>query len=529
MGLFKNLKVGVKINLLIVISVVSLIVVGILGYRGMAEMNADADAMYKEQLTPVKALSKIQINTLKSESAILELMITTNDSKNKELNEEIEKLVAESDTLMSDYQNTQLDPEEKDNVAKYTQVVTRYKEARKEVMDLAFQNKNTEAYSVFVNKLDTLSNQRRDILTNLIDYNTRTAEKSNEENAASFASTRNITIAIVIAALLLSISFGYAIARSISRPLNRVLGILDKVADGDLRETTDIDSKDEIGRLANALNNTVNSLKSTVGGILSSAENVSAAAEQISASSEEIATGSSVQAQEAQSINELFKELSAAINSVAESAEQASELSNKTMMMAQEGGKVVEHSIQGMNSINRQMTLLAEDSNKIGEIIGVIDDISEQTNLLALNAAIEAARAGEQGRGFAVVADEVRKLAERSSEATKQITAIITGMQNNTKLSVDAVGEGTTASKKSGEAFQTILSVVNETAHKVAEIAAACEEQAAQSTEVLSSIEKISASTEEAAASSQETASTSQSLAHLAMELNKSVAIFKVS
>jgi methyl-accepting chemotaxis protein len=218
-----------------------------------------------------------------------------------------------------------------------------------------------------------------------------------------------------------------------------------------------------------------------------------------------------------------------AINSVASSAEEASELSNKTVGIAQDGGEIVRSSIGGMNLVNQQMLRLQEDSNKIGEIIEVIDDIADQTNLLALNAAIEAARAGDQGRGFAVVADEVRKLAERSSEATKQITSIIKGIQDNTQQSVKAVEQGVISSQKSGKAFENIISMVNDSANKVTEIAAASEEQAAQSSEVMSSIESISAAAEEAAASSEETASTAQSLAQLAEELNNSVSIFKIN
>jgi methyl-accepting chemotaxis protein len=307
-----------------------------------------------------------------------------------------------------------------------------------------------------------------------------------------------------------------------------VVQLVGKVANGDLSETSDIDTKDEIGLLAVSVNDMVLNLRKTVGGILVSAESVSAASQQISASTEEIASGSMSQANAAQTMNELFRELSLAINSVARSAEQASELSNQTMSIAQDGGKVVQISIDGMTRVNDQMSRLEEDSNKIGEIIEVIDDIAEQTNLLALNAAIEAARAGDQGRGFAVVADEVRKLAERSGEATKQITKIIKGMQDNTAQSVKAVEDGVVASQKTGEAFEQIMTMVNETAHKVTEIAAASEEQAAQSSEVLGSIESISAATEEAAASSEETASTAQSLAQLAEELNNSVSIFKI-
>ncbi|MNJ51273.1 Methyl-accepting chemotaxis protein McpS [compost metagenome] len=235
-------------------------------------------------------------------------------------------------------------------------------------------------------------------MENLISFNTRQAEQASIDTDVLYASSRTTTIVIIIAALLLSIGFGYLISQVIARPLNRVARLVGKVANGDLTETEDINTKDEVGQVAASINDMVLSLRETVGSILTSAESVSAAAEQISASTEEIASGSTSQANDAQMMNELFRELSLAIGSVARSAEEASELSNQTLTIAQDGGEVVRSSIVGMNQVNEQMALLEEDSNKIGEIIEVIDDIADQTNLLALNAAIEAARAGDQGR-----------------------------------------------------------------------------------------------------------------------------------
>jgi methyl-accepting chemotaxis protein len=336
------------------------------------------------------------------------------------------------------------------------------------------------------------------------------------------------TLVVIAIAILLGTLLVFWIIRSITSPLKELMNSTEKIASGDLTEEISIRSKDELGQLSASVNNMVHKLRNLIGAVINSSQNVAAASQQISATTEEIASGSNAQSQAAQNMQELFGELSSAINSVAESAGEAAELASKTTTIAHDGGQIVKKSVDSMNQVSTQMKRLEEDSTKIGDIIEVIDDIAGQTNLLALNAAIEAARAGEQGRGFAVVADEVRKLAERSGEATKQITTIIKGMQENTNKSVLAVSEGVNQSQESGKAFKEIIGMINETEQKVNEIAAASEEQAAQTGEVMHSIDKISSASQEAAAAAEQTAATSQSLAQLSESLNDSVSIFKV-
>jgi methyl-accepting chemotaxis protein len=332
----------------------------------------------------------------------------------------------------------------------------------------------------------------------------------------------------LIASLVIGGLIIFLFSGRITKPLQVIAKHVERIALGDLREKISIRTKDEVGQLAVSVNDMVDRFRQLIGGIFQTSHSVASAAEQISASTEQIASGSTHQAVASQTITDLFKELSEAMSDVANSAKEAAALSSQTAKTALEGGKAVTSSIEGMNQVSEQMARMEQDSNKIGEIIEVIDDIAEQTNLLALNAAIEAARAGEQGRGFAVVADEVRKLAERSGEATKQITSIIKGMQHNTKESVASVAGGVEKSIQTGKAFETIVNMVNDSAQKVTEIASASEQQSVQTGEVMKSVESIAATSEEAAAAAEETAATSQSLAHLADELNTSVSVFKI-
>ncbi|RST58713.1 methyl-accepting chemotaxis protein [Siminovitchia terrae] len=523
---FYNLKIRTKILSVFILVAILQIGINFFGLINMGKMNDGMEEMYNERLKLIEIMSDNKV--LLQEIRVKWRDVYVADSS-AELMDSVNKIRSQIRENMELYsKNPSLTDEQKNLVEDFDPTFQAFNSAYDESIT-AIIDKKSDYKSYIGGDLLNQQNKLLGIVNQLTEIDSAKAQETYKGAEDTYDSTKLLASLIIIIVLAISVGMGLLISNAIARPLNQVVGLVEKVADGDLTETTDIQTKNEIGILARSVNTMVLNSRATVQSILRASENLSASSEQVSASIEEIASASTNQANAAQTMNELFRELSEAINAVADNTEHAAELANKTVQIAQAGEQVVLSSVEGANAVDEQISSLELESNRIGEIIGVIDDIADQTNLLALNAAIEAARAGDQGRGFAVVAEEVRKLAERSSEATKQITVIIKEMQQNTALSVKSVREGRSFTEQSGVAFENIIQMVNDTGNKVTEIAGASEEQAAQSAEVLTFIESISAATEEATASSEETASAAQSLNDLAEELNASVSFFKLN
>ena len=343
--------------------------------------------------------------------------------------------------------------------------------------------------------------------------------------------------------MVLGIAFFFiAIRRMLTVPMAQVVDVMKIAGEGDLTQRIEFERADEMGTLANWFNSFLDNMTNMVTEIRGTSQAVASASTQIAASADEMASGLQEQETQTQQVAAAVEELSQSVTEVAAKSSDATTASEQSQHLAEEGGMVVRSTVQEMEGIATEVNASAQtinalgvQSEKIGEIIAVINDIADQTNLLALNAAIEAARAGEHGRGFAVVADEVRKLAERTTQATEEVSSSIRGIQGETISAVtqieagsERVGKGVDLANQAGSSLETIVTGCQSVQGMVQDIAAAANEQASASDEIARAIENISSVTRQSSEGAGQASEAAGDLAHQAEQLMTLVGKFKV-
>ena len=416
-------------------------------------------------------------------------------------------------------------------------------QANDRVIQLALEHKQDEAVALLLNEAIPLTQKVHECFDEQVKLQQRDTDGAYLESVAVYGKAKWGLLSSGAAGVILGLLAVLYLSRNFASRLNRVADTMSRVADGDLSVQLRIFANDEIGELGKSINRMLASTVAMIASIKQTATELSASADQMSAVNQQVAASSEEVAAQTGTVATASEEMSATSMEIAQNCSLAAESSRYGSKLAIEGVSVVQETVAGMNRLAEKVkqtaatvASLGTRSEQIGEIIGTIEDIADQTNLLALNAAIEAARAGEQGRGFAVVADEVRALAERTTRATKEIGEMIRAIQLETKGAVASMQEGvhevergTSDAARSGVALGNIRNQIDAVSEQINQIATAAEQQMATTTEITGNIQQMTEVIQLSAGSSQNSAGAARKLQNHAGELHRLVEHFRVA
>ncbi|MHC8339156.1 methyl-accepting chemotaxis protein [Pseudomonas sp. HLT2-19-2] len=538
----RNLNIAPRAFLGFAFIALLVIVLGVFAVNRMSTIRQASIDMATTQLPSIVFLGNLTENILRLRILSFRVLVNRDPNALQEAQTRIGVLVDKVRSAQASYAALPATPEEAALYETFTTTLDSYMQDQNQMLELSRQNKLDEMRTLINTRIKDGTDQMGEQLNKLVAFNNTYAKTASAEAGEHYSNAVTGIIAVAVIAALMTVLLAWLLTRSIVTPLNRALQAAETIAGGNLTKIIDIDGKDEPARLLGALSTMQTNLRKTIEQIAGSATQLGAAAEELSAVTQQASRGLQQQNNEIEQAATAVNEMTAAVEEVARNAVSTSEASNQSTQAAREGrDRVVETvgAIQTMTHDVQNTSVmiegLAAQGRDIGKVLDVIRAIAEQTNLLALNAAIEAARAGEAGRGFAVVADEVRALAHRTAQSTQEIEKMVAGIQNGTGEAVSSMQQSNQRTQSTlemaraaGVALEQITQSIQLINERNLVIASASEEQAQVSREVDRNLVNIRDLATQSAAGANQTSAATHELSRLAVDLNAMVARFVI-
>ncbi|MEX6676864.1 methyl-accepting chemotaxis protein [Pseudomonas sp. W2Oct36] len=508
----------------------------------MAQIRQATIDMESNQLPSIGHLTGMLENSLRLRITSFRTLVNREPASLRETDARIAELIGKLQAAKKAYAAL---PAEADELALYNQfeaTLATFLGIQANVLDLSHQDKVDDMRALINTRMKEATDLMGAQINQLIAMNTKSATEAGEISRQEYESANLSMIAVSAVAVLLTILLAWVLTRSIVNPMSRAVRAAEEISSGDLTRSIEVDGKDEATLLLRALATMQRNLRQTIELISGSSTQLASAAEELSAVTEESSRGLQQQNNEIEQAATAVNEMTAAVEEVARNAVSTSEASQQSNQTARQGRERVIETVRSIQDMAQQIQAtsglvegLAAQGRDIGKVLDVIRSIAEQTNLLALNAAIEAARAGEAGRGFAVVADEVRALAHRTAQSTTEIEQMVAGIQTRTGDAVQSMSRNTESTRttlslasSAGDALELITEAIAQINERNLVIASASEEQAQVSREVDRNLVNIRDLAAQTAAGANQTSAASHELSRLAVDLKAMVAKFVV-
>ncbi|UCZ82002.1 methyl-accepting chemotaxis protein [Pseudomonas sp. L5B5] len=515
---------------------------GVFALNQMGKIHAATERITQDTIPSIKSVDDFTQLSLRLRVHAYRLLVNRDPEAQQRTQEAILERNQKIDQIRPVYEALISLPEERAAYADYIKSLTRHRQLESQLIELSRQGQLEPMQALLNDQLMDNAEQINATLNRLLEINTRYSTAAAREAAEQYRSAFERVVALLLLASGLTLLFAWLLTRSITQPIAKALEAAEEIAEGNLTRPVQADGSDEAGRLLRAMAKMQEKLRDTLQHISGSATQLASAAEELNSVTEESARGLTQQNNEIEQAATAVNEMTSAVEEVARNAVSTSEASKNATSSAGDGRDLVQETVSAIErmSADVQGTAsligdLANESRDIGKVLDVIRGLADQTNLLALNAAIEAARAGEAGRGFAVVADEVRALAHRTQQSTSEIERMIGSIQNGTEQAVDSMRNSTERAESTlniargaGLSLDTINTAIIEINERNLVIASAAEEQAQVAREVDRNLVNIRGLSAQSATGAHQTSAASNELARLAVDLNVIVSQFRL-